>query len=413
MSGSCSEWTTVADIVGRLQRRWTGGRYLAAYASGTEWQPVSVPVRGPQAGELLERLDEVQAWLERFNRDLRRFPGLRVVAKIIQGRRLGTNEIPARICVDSYAVLFALLGASQEVARFDELARLTRDVVPELKDWVASHPRVVLEHSAVWPRLVSVVRWIADRDVSMFYARQVDVAGVDTKLIEQYKLILARLLEAVLPDERIDHRYTRSQFEGRFGLRRRPDYTRLRFLAPQQVLPPHITEVTLRTEELAGLDPGVGQVIMVENEISYLALPEVQDAVAIFGSGFALGSVAGLTWLQDKTITYWGDIDTYGFAILNRLRARYPHVRSILMDLNTLLAHPLQWVTEERPTNQLLPHLTEAEAETYEALVEDRFGHHIRLEQERVRFSLVREALNPQRSMNRYSRYQAISGGDL
>jgi len=119
-------------------------------------------------------------------------------------------------------------------------------------------------------------------------------------------------------------------------------------------------------------------------------------------------NVAGLSvarvfcLLQDKTITYWGDIDTYGFVILNRLRARYPHVRSILMDLHTLLAHSLQWVTEERPTNQPLPHLTEAEADTYEALVEDRFGHHVRLEQERVRFSLVREALNTPRTMNSY-----------
>jgi hypothetical protein len=147
-------------------------------------------------------------------------------------------------------------------------------------------------------------------------------------------------------------------------------------------------------------------VIVVENEISYLALPELPDTVAIFGSGFALGSVAGLTWLQDKTITYWGDIDSYGFVILNRLRACYPHVRSILMDVETLLAHPLQWVTEEQPTNQPLPHLTDVEAETYEALVEDRFGHHVRLEQERVRFSLVREVLSPLRRIDGYACYR-------
>jgi hypothetical protein len=60
--------------------------------------------------------------------------------------------------------------------------------------------------------------------------------------------------------------------------------------------------------------------------------------------------VAGLSWLSSKTITYWGDIDTYGFVILNRLRARYPRVVSILMDAETLLAHPDQWVVEERPT---------------------------------------------------------------
>jgi hypothetical protein len=412
MTSGAAAWTTVADVISRLRSRWMGGRYLAAYASGGEWQPVSFPIRGPAAGELLERLDEVQNWLTRVNRDLRRFPGLRVEAKAIQGRRVGSNEVPARLWVDSYAALLQILGVSDEVAEFDELARLTREVVPELTDWVASHPRTVLEHSSIWPRLVSVVRWIADRDVSMLYARQVDVAGVDTKLIEQYKLILGRLLEAVLPGERIDHRYSRSHFEGRFGLRRRPDYTRLRFLAPQHLLPTGVSEVTLRTQELAALDPGVGHVIIVENEISFLALPNMPDTVAIFGSGFAIGSVAGLVWLQDKMITYWGDIDSYGFVILNRLRARFPHVRSILMDIETLLAHPLQWVSEEQPSNQALPHLTEVEAETYQALVEDRFGHHVRLEQERVRFSLVREALNSCREVDRYACYQGISRGD-
>ena len=105
--------------------------------------------------------------------------------------------------------------------------------------------------------------------------------------------------------------------------------------------------------------------------------------------------MAGLTWLENKNIIYWGDIDTYGFVILNRLRARYAQVRSILMDTETLLSHPDQWVREELPTDQALPHLDEAEASAYEALVEDRFGQHVRLEQERIRFSRVRAAIQP------------------
>ena len=114
--------------------------------------------------------------------------------------------------------------------------------------------------------------------------------------------------------------------------------------------------------------------VIVENEITYLALPERPDTLAIFGSGFALGSVVGFGWLQNKLITYWGDIDTYGFLILNRLRARYPQVESILMDVDSLLAHRPQWVTEEKPTSHPLPHLTEAEAALYRDLIEDRYG---------------------------------------
>jgi len=88
-----------------------------------------------------------------------------------------------------------------------------------------------------------------------------------------------------------------------------------------------------------------------------------------------------------------GDIDTYGYAILDQLRARFDHVESILMDHATLMARQRRWVVEPRPTNRRLTHLTEPESELYSDPVEDRFGHHVRLEQERIRFQLVREAI--------------------
>ena len=94
---------------------------------------------------------------------------------------------------------------------------------------------------------------------------------------------------------------------------------------------------------------------------------------------------------------YWGDIDTHGFAILNQLRFRYPRVESILMDTKTLLAHPDQWVSEDRPTNRPLAHLTDSEAALYRDLVEDRFGRHVRLEQERIGFGCVLGALDRMR----------------
>ena len=386
----------MADVLAVLRRRWRSGTYPRRYAAGEPFEPVGVPVRGPRAAELLDRLDEVLAWEQAFRRDCapgRGRPGLRLETKTVRGRRLGSNELPARVWVDSWQQLFGVLGVSAEVRELDRLLASTETTLPELVPWARAHPQQLLELAVEWPRLLAVVAWIAARPVGALYVRQVDVAGVDTKFIEAHRLVLADLLDQVLPEERVTGAYGRSDFAGRYGFRRRPDYTRLRFLAPQRVLPAPLTEVTLRTAELAELDFGLGQVVIVENEISYLALPDRPDTLAIFGSGFALGSVAGLSWLQDKTITYWGDVDTWGLLILNRLRARFPHVTAMLMDTPTLLAHPRQWVREDRPTDLELPHLSETEALLYRDLVEDRWGHHVRLEQERIRFRLVREAL--------------------
>jgi hypothetical protein len=72
--------------------------------------------------------------------------------------------------------------------------------------------------------------------------------------------------------------------------------------------------------------------------------------------------LAALPWLHDEQIVYWGDIDTHSFAILSRLRERLPARRRGTRVLRRSRRGPLR---------------------------RDR----IRLEQERIRCSLVRQAL--------------------
>ena len=389
-------WTTFADLVEVLAKRHRSGRYLREAAAGVPWQPIGLPIRRPRAEDLLHRLDDVQSWMAALERDCAgrgTTPRLRLEYRPVTGRAVGRNDVPSRAWVDTPDQLFGLVGGRREVAALHEILGRVDAGLPALRSWVERHPLEAVAHVEAWPLLQDTVAWIAAARTPELYVRQVDVAGVDTKFIETHRLVISALLETALPQHRVDPRWDRSDFAGRFGFRRRPDYTRLRFLCPSRLMPAPISEVTLRADELAALDPGLGTVLMVENEVSYLALPALPDTVAIFGSGFALGSVHALTWLADKRIVYWGDIDTYGLVILNRLRSRFDQVISILMDHETLLAHRGQWVTEPTPTAQQLPHLTEPESELYRDLVEDRYGHHVRLEQERVRFSAVTAAL--------------------
>ena len=44
-------------------------------------------------------------------------------------------------------------------------------------------------------------------------------------------------------------------------------------------------------------------------------------------------------WLKGRPLHYWGDIDTHGFAMLDRVRAIFPAAESFLMDRETLCAH--------------------------------------------------------------------------
>ncbi len=199
------------------------------------------------------------------------------------------------------------------------------------------------------------------------------------------------MLDEVLPVGRIDP--TTNDFATRYGLRPRPRYVRLRLLSPVECLPEQLTELQVRTDELAHLPLPVTTVFVVENQASYLAFPEMPDALVVFGEGFAVTTLELVPWLAEKEVVYWGDIDTHGFAILDRLRERVPGARSMLMDRATLHRH-LHLITDEpSPTSAHLGHLTADEGSLYRDLVEARYGPAVRLEQERVRFGLVRAAL--------------------
>ena len=111
-------------------------------------------------------------------------------------------------------------------------------------------------------------------------------------------------------------------------------------------------------------------------------------------SGYAVSVLRSLSWLRERELVYWGDIDTHGFRILDRLREYFPAARSMLMDRATLLSHEGQWVDEPVQVREPLTRLTEAETALYHDLVEDVFGLAVRLEQERVGFAALEAALD-------------------
>jgi hypothetical protein len=351
-----------------------------------------LPVKGPNAEELLHRFEEVRKWAAAFEAEADR--SFEVEYRTVGGRHVGANRIPARVRVRDLPSLCSVLGTAGEVRVLDQLMARTRSEMPSLAAWAVDHPLVMLEHQDVWFRVLATAGWIADRDTRRTYVRQIDVEGVDTKFVERHQKLLSELLPVVLSPERVD--VSEVEFTRRFGFLNKPLYTRFRILDPSlSPFPPGISEVSLRTEELADIDTGAATVFVVENEVTYLALPPIPHGIAVFGSGFASAGLALLPWLSDREVVYWGDIDTYGFDILSRLRSHLPQLRSILMDRETLLFHRDHWNSESSPTRRPLAHLTDAEQSLYQDLINDVYGVGVRLEQERVRFSLVHDALIP------------------
>jgi hypothetical protein len=398
-------WTARSDVVDALRKRWQRGEFLTALAEGRAVVPQAVPLRGPSAREVADRFGEVQAWVRRWEADS---SGLRLEYVPVGGRLVGANRVPGRAWVDGEDRLWQLIGVRGDVAAFRQVLALTRDTYPELQSWVQAHPVAALAQAADWGRLLAVVRWIVDHGGPDVYLRQIDVPGVDTKFVETHRGLLGELLDTVLPPERIDPAVPYRRFAERYQLATKPAYVRFRSLDGQPLLPavseaasevaaaPSTrnsmgpTELTFRVQEAGQLALPGRRVVIVENETTYLALPAMPDTLAVLGGGYGISAVAALPWLQEREVHYWGDLDTHGFAILDRLRVILPTVRSLLMDRTTLEGHRDHWGREPTPVNARLEHLTEPERLLYIDLIEDRYAPSLRLEQERIRFASVR-----------------------
>jgi hypothetical protein len=380
-------WTRPADVRAWLGKKWQSGALLTALAEDRDWEPLSVPLYGPAAGVIAGQLAEVQDWVAEWSRAGSSGSGpLRIEYKKVGGRQVGANMIPCRAWIDGYDRAWELLGVRAEVRRFSSLAHLTAESCPRLVPWVTRRPMQLLRLADRWDKLLATVRWIDERQSPGMYLRQVDVPGVDTKFIEGHRGVLAELLDLQLAPDRIDAGTT--DFAGRYGFLRKPGYARFR-----SPVSGGFSELSVRADEFAAPPSGTRRVYVVENEITYLAFPLPGGSIVLFGGGYAVDVLGPLGWLTDMDLVYWGDIDTHGFAILNRLRHRFGHARSMLMDRATLLAHRGQWVSESRPTSARLDLLDAEEAEVYRDLVDNVLGPSVRLEQERITFAAIGPAL--------------------
>jgi hypothetical protein len=376
-------WTRPAEVRASLRKKWDSGSLLARFAAGQDWAPLGLPIRGPSAREIGEQLAEVRQWAAGWAAAAAAGP-LRVEYKQVGGRHFGANSIPARAWLDSYDDAWALLRVGAEVRRLAGLIEASRGT--RLVPWLTSHPMRALRLAGDWDRLLATVRWIEQHQAPGMYLRQVDAPGVDTKFIERHKGVLAELLDAQLDPGRV--MADAPDFAARYGFLRRPGYVRFRVAGDYR----GFSELSVRANEFRTAPDSVSRAYVIENEITYLAFPVPSRAMVIFGSGYSLPFLP-LGWLTDLDLVYWGDIDTHGFGILNRVRHHLPHARSMLMDRATLLDHRDHWTTESTPTAATLDRLDQAEAALYADLVSATYGPSVRLEQERISFTAVEKAV--------------------
>jgi hypothetical protein len=385
-------WATSADLKAQVLRLWDNGALPSELVVPSGLFPRRLTLKGPSSADLTNRFDEVRKWVSAISQ----VPHCRVVMREVRHRVIGSNAIPDEVWVDSIASALDWIGKHSQARAIQTAVEVARQREPALVTWISQNASEVLRIGDHWPRLLDVVDWLRRHPRPGIYLRQVDLPGVHTKFIEQYRGVLIELLDISLPSAAVDAKATGvANFSRRFGFLEKPSRVRFRVLDQglRLLAAGGDQDLAVNGEAFAGLELPVRRVFVTENETNYLAFPQIAQSIVLFGSGYGFEMLRGAEWLSRCEVYYWGDIDTHGFAILDQLRASHEGVASFLMDRQTLMTHQALWGTEESQELRDLTRLTRDEAALFDDLRDNRLGTQVRLEQERIGFGWLEAAL--------------------
>ena len=361
-----------AKLFARDARAWA--------AEGRTDVALDVPLHPPTEREALADLERVRVWVDSWRR-VGDESGIELTWNLRSWARIGSQEVPARAVVRGPDAIARVAGEADMwrllVARLDALRHLA---VPDATGVLRSHARSVQElDGADFQRLLDVLTWLRDNPASGRRIRELPIRGIHTKWIETREGLVTALHRAGTGAPGL-------------GLHEPAPLVRVRALDPGLALG-GLTDVSAPVDNLAAIPLQPERVFVFENLATVLAMPEVPGAVAVHGGGHRIDLVAGLPWAQ--RVTYWGDLDSHGFAILSRLRARGVEATSVLMDSGTLFAHRDLWVLDPAPNVGVFPLLTPDERATLQSLSAEG---NIRLEQERIPWGYALPRLGVRRS---------------
>lgn len=313
-------------------------------------------------------------------------------------RNVGNNQFIDAITFETLGDYLAFLRRTTAYDRFLADADLIRTSVPQLKDWCEAHPLAIEKYQGEWSALLHLVDYFQSRhEMDRYYIRELPVS-VPTKFVENHKKILHSLLDAVLPTRQVRSDFhSTKEFEQRYGLRYRQPMLRLRLL-DQALAQQHFSgldDFRIPLSDFQGLRLPLERLIILENKtnfnnlMNFLTLPAMRATAGLFGSGFRVGLLKNISWLQDIKLYYWGDIDAHGLQILAQLRGYFPHVQPFLMDRATFDAYPEYHTTAPLSTVTELRHLSPTESDLFQYLNTQQ----LRLEQERIPLERVREVM--------------------
>ncbi|AHW58999.1 hypothetical protein SAMN05444285_1664 [Draconibacterium orientale] len=303
----------------------------------------------------------------------------------VKTKYLGTQDLPTSIYFDTEIDFLKFLKREKEVELFRESIIKIIKTFPELKEWIIKNPIRIIQNQTEWESILKVCQYFTQNPNPNLFIRELPI-NIHTKFIERNQSVIKDLLD-ILISEHINKE--EKQFEKRFNLKYAEPQVRFKILDREisRKFFLGIDDVAIPKSQFEALDLPVEKVIVSENKTTFyttLTLPKLEKAIAIFGSGFSVSNLKNVSWLEDKELLYWGDIDVQGFEILSQFRGYFPQTKSILMDRHTFD----KFFENDNGTPSGISaqlNLTDKEKQLYDILKLNNW----RLEQEKIPFDYV------------------------
>ena len=382
-------WGLMPDqAVGLIKKReWDNISRLKARLSGEKKFPLKLGLKPPGGRMAVSDMPRYLEWIEAWKNFA--YPGM-VQWETRNFSKLENQTLPIAIEISSISQLVQLLGR-QGAAR----EKLWEEIMPPILGAAfcsdAPNPLypVLIQHLELVEKLgakdaVLLAALLPQLKKGMGqgqYLRALSVKGVDTKFIETHAILIENLLDALYKGELTAREGGLSAWLG--CVPRPAGWLMIRPLnqasrnAMGQMSVFKVPYTMLKNYELPAT-----RILVVENVESGLALPFMEEAIAVIGGG---KNVAWMDapWLQKKEVGYWGDIDTWGLSFLSDARSKAAHLTAFMMDEATLRAHEDRMSVEPTSVTTIPEYLTLDETRLFRDLNHGVFISN-RLEQERI-----------------------------
>jgi len=363
----------IKQLNNKLYKVYEKGDLFLDYIEKKSLFPLVIPLKKIQQKDIQNSYIEFTKELQSLQNT--QFP---LLYKEYNFKTLGRQKLPVSIKIETLNEFLYLLDKEAEYEIFTQLYAKIIKKYPTLKILFLKKPFFVLQYYNEWDKFFLILNFFLQNKQNNLYIREISLQDIDTKYIQKYTKIIDMLLCTITQTDLLCT-LSEYSFEKRYHLKYPLPQIRFRILDKDLYIA-GLSDIMLTVEEFKNLNIACKRVFIVENQITTLAFGDIKESIVIFGSGYKVGVLKNVKWLEEKILYYWGDIDADGFAILSQMRGYFPKIQSLCMDEKTFETFKHYAVKDIKAIMKELKYLKEEEKKLYSRLKNQR------LEQERIPF---------------------------